>query len=273
MASVTPKLGKGLGCKPTTPDARDSKLSLTSHLGISALPPDKIDVFDGLPIKDFVYDQAAEGSCTANAGVNMRRFLAQKWSRFSAPDCDLSREFLYESERLLPWNADPTQDSGAQIRDIGYVLTHTGVCPEPDDPYMPSNLYIPPTDPRWTQAAENAKPYKGGAYHFLTTIDQMVSVLASGYPFLVGFTVYNGIENLNSSGLMPFPQPGEQPLGGHATCIHGYDLPNRVFIDRNSWGKDWGLNGDFLIPFEFIQNTVISAPTAMLFHLGKPWVA
>ena len=34
----------------------------------------------------------------------------------------------------------------------------------------------------------------------------------------------------------------------------GYDETKRVFIVRNSWGSDWGLNGYCLMPFEYLLN-------------------
>jgi len=38
----------------------------------------------------------------------------------------------------------------------------------------------------------------------------------------------------------------------------GYDIPNQRFIVRNSWGADWGQNGYFTIPFEYLTNAELA---------------
>jgi C1A family cysteine protease len=44
----------------------------------------------------------------------------------------------------------------------------------------------------------------------------------------------------------------EECLGGHAVLCVGYDMDEQVFIFRNSWGPDWGMNGYFTLPFTFV---------------------
>jgi C1A family cysteine protease len=48
------------------------------------------------------------------------------------------------------------------------------------------------------------------------------------------------------------PSPNEQLLGGHAVLAVGYDDSQRRFIIRNSWGKDWGMQGYFTIPYAYL---------------------
>jgi C1A family cysteine protease len=42
------------------------------------------------------------------------------------------------------------------------------------------------------------------------------------------------------------------PLGVHAMCVEGYDLPKQLFLVKNSFGKNWGDNGYCYIPFEYM---------------------
>ncbi|CAK9030609.1 unnamed protein product [Durusdinium trenchii] len=45
----------------------------------------------------------------------------------------------------------------------------------------------------------------------------------------------------------------ERPVcGGHAVCAVGYDDFQQCFIVRNSWGEDWGDQGYFYMPYEYI---------------------
>jgi C1A family cysteine protease len=67
---------------------------------------------------------------------------------------------------------------------------------------------------------------------------QMQGCLASGYPFVFGFTVYESFESdtVAQTGIVPMPAQGEQVLGGHCVVAVGYDDTQRRFIVRNSWG-------------------------------------
>ncbi|MGH9406348.1 MAG: C1 family peptidase [Terriglobia bacterium] len=266
----TPKLGKGLGRRPDAPDKRDYRVNRLPHLGIDAPLPSSIDVFAGLSLP--VYDQGALGSCTANAGVLYRRFLAQRFPRYSPPDEDLSRLFLYYQERNLPWNKDVNQDSGAAIRDVCYVLAHLGVCPEIDDPYRPGDFASAPANDSAGDLS-SAQIHRIGAYHRVPDAATARQSLASGYAVLLGFVVYPSFESIGRDGVVPMPRPGEMPLGGHAVVIRGYDDNRASFYVQNSWGAEWGNQGCFWMPYEYLDRTEISDPDMWMGHLGKPWKA
>jgi C1A family cysteine protease len=265
---TTPKLGKGLGRKPDTPDTRDLHLSRFAHLGVNAPLPSKTDVFAGLSLP--VYDQGELGSCTANAGALYRRWLAQRFAQYSSPDQDLSRLFLYYQERVL--ENDVSTDGGAEVRDVFRVLTQTGVCPESDDPYVAANF---------ANVADNDSPadltaaaaYKVGAYHRILDVETAKQCLASGYAIELGFAVYESFEEIPANGLMPMPQSSEQILGGHAVVIYGYDdtMDSGRFIVRNSWGPDWGAKGDFFMPYAFLADQKLSQPDMWMGHMQAPW--
>lgn len=274
--NVTPKLGKGLGRKPDKPDKRDWLLERSRLRG--GLPggdvvrdravaplPSYVDVFAALSLP--VYDQGSEGSCTANAGVLYRRFLAQKFSTYSAPDKPLSRQFLYEEERLLPWNNDPASDAGASVRDTFYVLAHTGVCSAEDDSYIAANFDVPVTPAMRVSAAG----YKIGAYHRIPDVATARSVLASGYAIDLGFALYPSFEEIGPDGVMPMPGQDEKLLGGHAVVIRGYDDAKLRFRVQNSWGAEWGDHGCFWMPYDFVRDTALSQPDMWIGHLGSPW--
>ena len=82
----------------------------------------------------------------------------------------------------------------------------------------------------------------------------MRACLQSGNPFIFGFVVYESFESkeVTQHGIMPMPQKGEKVLGGHAVAAVGYDDDKKMVIVRNSWGKKWGKDGYFHMPYEFI---------------------
>ena len=89
----------------------------------------------------------------------------------------------------------------------------------------------------------------------------MKGCLASGYPFIFGFTVYESFESAQvaQTGHVPLPQEGEQVLGGHAVCAVGYDDANQWFIARNSWGTGWGMQGYFTLPYTYLTSRSLSS--------------
>merc|ERR1712113_608188 len=92
-------------------------------------------------------------------------------------------------------------------------------------------------------------------------INDMKHCLFQGFPFVFGFWVYESFRNINSSGMMPMPSSGEYIAGGHAVCAVGYDDVREVLIVRNSWGRGWGDNGFFYMPYRFVtdRNDVFDA--------------
>lgn len=82
----------------------------------------------------------------------------------------------------------------------------------------------------------------------------MQGCLASGYPFVFGFTVYESFETATvaRTGRAPMPDSSEKVLGGHAVAAVGYDDATRTFLCRNSWGSNWGMRGYFTIPYAYL---------------------
>lgn len=264
----------GYGRKPDRHDSRDLILKMPPHLEMGMPRAVNLYTVPGCPnpITLPMYDQGNEGSCTANAGVKYRRWNYQRFSLTPEKDHDLSRQFLYWEERALPWNNSTNEDSGASMRDICYVLAHTGVCPESDYPYSQDFRTIPSG-----QAVQDAADRKIGAYHRLADFLSVKLCMGTGpvgYPVLIGFPVYESFEKIGRDGIMPMPEASEQLLGGHAVFAWGYDddrYPGGVICIDNSWGDQWGDSGRFYMPYAFLQQYWNDCDLWMM-HLGKPWV-
>lgn len=198
-----------------------------------------------------VEDQGQLGSCTANALAGAMEFLHRKEANDKT---DLSRLFIYYNERVIEGTVK--SDSGAQLRDGVASLAKQGVCPELECPYTISHFKQKPS----AKAYRDAQAYKISQYVRLQTLDDMQHCLASGYPFVFGFTVYASFESdeVAKTGVVNLPATAEKMLGGHAVMAVGYDQPTQRFIVRNSWGPDWGLAGYFTMPFTYLENRQLS---------------
>lgn len=236
---------KRFGWKPDLPDIRDHQFSC----GFARLAPEElpksVDLRAHCPA---VYDQGDLGSCTANAIGGAFEFcqLKEKINVFTP-----SRLFIYYQERVMEGTVD--SDAGAMIRDGIKAVNCYGVCPESVWPYNIDHFTCKPT----SAAYQNATGHKAMAYQRLNqTITEMKQCLASGYPFTFGFTVYESFESetVAQTGLMPMPSPSDTVLGGHAVLAVGYDDDQKHVIVRNSWGPNWGVQGYFYMPYDYITN-------------------
>jgi C1A family cysteine protease len=235
------------GWIPDQPDQRDHLYAAPAQF-LTALPSEA-DLRAHCPE---VYNQGALGSCTANAIGGAIEFdrMKQKLTDFVP-----SRLFIYYNERAIMGTVG--MDSGAQLRDGIKSVASQGVCPEPEWPYVIESFMTRPS----AKAYKDAKFDRAISYQSLVQdMNQMKGCLASGYPFIFGFTVYEGFESeaVRSSGHAPMPGWGERPIGGHAVMAVGYDDERQWFVIRNSWGNGWGLKGYFTLPYSYLIQAGLS---------------
>ena len=235
------------GWQPDLPDQRDFHYKATPAF-IAKLPP-KIDLRKNCPP---VYDQGQLGSCTANAIGGAFEFELMKQK---APVFIPSRLFIYYNERTIEHTV--SQDAGAQIRDGMKSVNQQGVCPEPLWPYVVSKFTEKPP----ATAFNAALKHQVLSYQRVSrTLNQFKACLASGYPFVFGFTVYESFESqqVAKTGKLNMPKKNEQVVGGHAILAVGYDDKSKRFIIRNSWGSNWGLAGYFTMPYDYLTEENLS---------------
>ena len=231
------------GWIPDAPDQRDHLYAAPAQY-LKALPP-STDLRAGCPP---VYNQGELGSCTANAIAAAVEFDRKK-QRLS--DFVPSRLFIYYNERVIEGTVPI--DGGAMLRDGIKSVASDGVCPEPEWPYDISKFTRKPT----AKCYRDAKLDRAvSSQSIIQDLNQMKGCLASGYPFVFGFTVYTSFESaeVKKAGHAPMPGWGERPVGGHAVMAVGYDEAKQWFLARNSWGAGWGIKGYFTLPYAyFIQ--------------------
>lgn len=81
------------------------------------------------------------------------------------------------------------------------------------------------------------------AYAFAASVDEVKVALRSG-PVVFGTDWTQDMFKPDAHGLV---SPTGPIAGGHCYLCIGYDPEQGVFRFRNSWGAEWGLNGDFLV--------------------------
>jgi len=248
MRNILPHVRAKYGWKTDGYDERD--LTLPLALTVTEPLPPSADLRQLCPP---VVDQGQLGSCTANAIAGAMGFDQIKQA---LPVVPVSRLFIYANERIAE-GTPLTDDSGAQIRDGIKSVAKLGVCPETEWPYVVDQFSVKPPE----QCYLAAKKDRAVVYQRVTqTLNQLKACLASGWPFVFGFTVYESFESqaVADTGIVPMPLRGEQIVGGHAVVAVGYTADGH-FIVRNSWGDQWGQSGYFLMPAAYLTNPKLAS--------------
>ena len=249
---------KKYGWIPDVPDKRDHQIEQLGLGLVSAQAlPSKIDLSTGIGP---CYDQGQTSSCVGNGIAGIIEFLLKKEKK---PVFTPSRLFIYANGRIMENSL--ASDSGAMIRDGVKSINLQGACSEVDWPF----------DIKKVTTRPNAKAYKSASVHKTASYarvrqdtNSLKICLASGYPVVFGFSVYESFESdaVAETGIMPMPGPNEELLGGHCVNIFGYSDETQMFLCLNSWGGDvkyktgkvikkgWGQNGYFWQPYQFTSD-------------------
>jgi C1A family cysteine protease len=233
------------GWKPDSPDPRDYIYKLPK---IATLP----STVDLRPYCPPIYDQGNLGSCTAQAiAAALEYEQIKKKGKHFVP----SRLFIYYNERVMLGTVN--YDSGAMIRDGMKSVNNQGACNETIWPYVIPKFTTKPISLAYNEALK----YRTKIY---SKVDQNLTALkkclSAGDPFVFGFLVFQSFitSNVKKTGVLPMPGSRESIIGGHAVLCVGYDDKNRKFIIRNSWGKNWGINGYFTMPYDYLTNSYLT---------------
>ncbi len=203
-----PRRIQRFGWIPDLPDQRDLLFAAPSP--IQKDYPPKADLTEKCPA---VYDQGELGSCTGNAIAGAIEFdlLKQKLTDFVP-----SRLFIYYNERVIENTV--ASDAGAQIRDGIKSVASVGVCSEREWPYEISKFAVKPTDQCFTDAAK----HKVVLYQrLIQDLSTMKGCIASGYPFVFGFTVYQEFEGPASCENRCHPDAKSTRASHWRTCRDG----------------------------------------------------
>jgi C1A family cysteine protease len=195
-----------------------------------------------------VKDQGQTGTCYANAAATCMEYDNTKNGH--AP-VDLSRLFIAFNTCSFEGDSDPNEGC-ANLADTAKAIEEYGACNEQLWPFDTTKIETkPPFD-----------CYKAGKLDLLKQFHevpqvarQMMLTVVNKFPFLVGMAVYNSMmtDQVAAIGLVPMPTADDTIEGGHAVVCYGYVI-GQYWKMRNSWGTDWGMHGDFTLPWDYLLN-------------------
>ena len=84
-------------------------------------------------------------------------------------------------------------------------------------------------------------------YRWAFGLDDLILAVGTQGPAVLGINWYSGMFEPDEKGRL---HVDGYVAGGHAILCHGVNLKGRYFKLHNSWGKDWGINGECTISFE-----------------------
>jgi len=195
-----------------------------------------------------VRDQGNLSSCTGfGVGVNLTARAKEQgvfveW---------FSPEWIYNGARYIEGTL--TEDSGAEASDCWDWLVEKGALLEHLWPYNPNRLdaCTPPSN-----LDEDASKYPvHGYYRVDNGVKGLQLSLSVGNLISIGTPWYSKWMDISSGGILPDIREDDYPAGGHETCLFGYrEISGKLyFLGRNSWGKDWGMDGNYLMPASAFQ--------------------
>ncbi|RLG35358.1 hypothetical protein DRN97_00165 [Methanosarcinales archaeon] len=148
---------------------------------------------------------------------------------------DLSECWVYERRA----NAG----RGMELRDALKIMKKQGTCVNACFPISNKCLQKVCSPTRMNKEAEQ---YRIGSYHRVY-YDLPGTIFANKLPVFAAVPVYDASWRSNGK----IKMPSGKFLGYHAIVITGYDLDNKVFEFKNSWGDDWGDDGYGTLPLSY----------------------
>lgn len=222
----------GLGCLP-------DNVTATSNTSFNSDPPDSFDWrnVDGKNYVTSVKDQGQCGSCVAFATVGAFESIIKITEDNTV---DLSEAHLYFCNGRVCTESEDPNKYGWYISGALNYIEKTGIPDELCFPYKDSTQPCNPCDD-WEQRIYRIKNWErvSGLYN-------IKNALVNYGPLVTRFDVYSDFYSY-TGGIYEHTSGSYQ--GGHAVCVVGYNDNPGYWICKNSWGKNWGLNGYFKIKY------------------------
>ena len=210
-------------------DVRDYKIACASAADF----PEEF-VLDNVTVKN----QGLTGSCVAHACSSIVEYHNHRQEK---NDTVFSTEFIYGYRPSGYYVGE-----GMYIRDALKTIQKCGDVPLSD--LQGNNEYseaMEAVNAKLDELKEKAHPHRISSYMKLSSVDDIKTALMKyGYviasmPWHANYQLKNGVYTYSSNDIR----------GYHAVVIYGWNKDG--WLVHNSWGKSWGNNGRFIVPFDF----------------------
>jgi C1A family cysteine protease len=141
-------------------------------------------------------------------------------------------------------------DAGTNVQKAIEVVKQQGAVTEKDWPYKAGEYNVD-----ILKQLETVDHYQIEQAYKVKNVDKIMTAINAHGPVVIGITVYQSFmdDSISQSGIIPMPKNKDNIVGGHAICLVGFDVKEKHFIFRNSWGAKWGQKGYGQLPFEYIE--------------------
>ncbi len=220
------------GCIPSKYDARDYRLKAA---GSTSLP--EAFTINRLPK---VKDQGAVNSCVAHSTSSILEYH----DMMEGNSTTLSTNFLYGIQKQLCGY----EGMGMYLRDVCKIVNTYGDMLESD---CPGNVEVPKAHSIAEEAIKDetkvkkASNFKIASYVRLTKENDIKRAIMSYGPVLASVKWYNTF-HCNDQHVLVGEKSGD--YGYHAVMLYGWCKEG--YLVQNSWGKNWGKQGRFVLPFD-----------------------
>lgn len=193
-----------------------------------------------------IKDQGELGTCSVFSMVSIYEYILKKTKR----ETDLSERFVYYN---ILNDSGSMEDNGSSLYGVIESMTKHGVCAENYCEYDIDLYNIKPSEDAYKDAMLHKIKV---AKNVRINHKDITSALSEGYPVTISLKIYDSFGN-PSKGFIFRPtdeEIKEDKFGNHAMVICGYSEEDKVYIVRNSWGKEFGDKGYCYIPFSYIED-------------------
>jgi len=164
---------------------------------------------------------------------------------------------LFVYHNALKQNDHPIVDCGVTFQQVFRAINKYGVCSEKTWPTYSNYLKTKPSSYTYNEAKE----YTRCLYYQKiknTDLESLQSILSLGVPIVFGFIVF---DNFCDTFLwnpkmdnMPLPSDSSQRIGLLSGTIIGYTNYRNCFLIQLNWGKKWGMDSRFFMPYSYITS-------------------
>ncbi len=221
------------GCLPPKTDVRDykfespsSKANIPTSFKVSSLPRIK--------------NQGSVCSCVAHASSSILEYHANN----DGNSAKLSTNFIYGIQKQLCGH----EGSGMYLRDACKIVKTYGDMLEEDckgNKEVPEAHTIAEDAIKDEGKVDRAKEFKINSYVKCKGVNDIKLAIMNYGPVLASVKWYNTFY-CNDNNILSGEQSGD--FGYHAIMLYGWD--ENGFLAQNSWGKSYGKNGRFILPYE-----------------------